>query len=318
MSISLIDMSHNSFCCKVCKSVSKSRLTANFRTLIVAVGIVTSNSAFSHNAALDQGAGLLATGGASQIEGTAGGGLVPMAVLAGYGTDDSNHGAGFFSRSHTDDYELTAFGVAWSWHNRVEISLARQELNIAPISNALGLSNDFLVQNIAGLKIRLAGDLVYDTLPQLSLGVQYKHNEDFLIPQAVNADREHDFDVYLVASKLFLAGLAGKNLLLNGVIRATRANQGGLIGFGGDKENKHSFVFEGSAGVFLNKHWLAGIEYKDKPDNLSFAKEDPWHDVFIAWFPDKQWSVIAAYVNLGDIAGLEDQTGWYLSMAGSY
>lgn len=318
MTNSLFATPHPSTDCKAGQSLAKQWQGVTSCSLLVAISLMTSTSAFSHNSTHNQGAGLLATGGASQIEGTAGGGLVPMAVLAGYGTDDSNHGAGFFSRANTDDYELTAFGIAWSWHNRVEFSLARQELNIAPISNALGLSNDFLVQNIAGLKVRLAGDLIYDTLPQLSLGIQYKHNEDFLIPQAVSADREHDIDLYIAASKLYLAGLAGKNLLLNGVIRATRANQGGLIGFGGDKDKHHSFVFEGSAGIFLNKHWLVGAEYKDKPDNLSFAEEDPWHDVFIAWFPNKQWSVVAAYVNLGSIAGLEDQTGWYLSLAGSY
>ena len=265
----------------------------------------------------DQGR-LLATGGGSQIEGTAGGGLVPLAVLAGYGDNGQQGGTGFVSRAQVDDYRLDVYGAAWSWSNRVEISVARQELHLNTLANALGVSDDTIAQNIFGAKVRVYGDLVYGDAPQISAGLQYKNNEDFFIPKAAGAKKDKDWDAYVVASKLFLAGLFDRNVLLSGVARATRANQGGLVGFGGDRENSHELVFEGTAGLFLNRHWAAGVEYRQNPDNLSFAKQDDWRDVFIGWFPNKQWTVIGAWVDLGDIATLEDQQGWYLSIQGSF
>ena len=74
---------------------------------------------------------------------------------------------------------------------------------------------------------------------------------------------------------------------------------------------------EVSAAVLLNKHLAVGIEYRQKPDNLGL-KEDDWQDVFIAWFPNKHVNLTLAYLDLGTIAALPNQTGWYLSLSGSY
>lgn len=261
---------------------------------------------------------LLATGGGSQIEGTAGGGIVPMAVLAGYGAEDQYGGTVFASRVHTSDYELDSFGAAWSWNNRVEVSMARQQLDIGTLANALGVKDDSIAQNIFGAKVRLYGDLVYTALPQISFGAQYKVNEDFFVPRAAGARDDHDYDLYVAATKLFLGGVFGHNVLLNGVARSTRANQGGLVGFGGDRHNNREVMFEGSAGLFLNRYWAIGAEYRQMPDNLSFAAADDWRDLFIGWFPNKRISIIGAWVDLGDIATLKNQQGWYISLQGSF
>jgi len=77
-------------------------------------------------------------------------------------------------------------------------------------------------------------------------------------------------------------------------------------------------MLEGSVGLFLNRQWLVGGEYRQKPDNLGFAAEDDWWDVFVAWVPDRRLAVTAALVNLGDVATLEDQQGFYLSLQGSF
>ncbi|WP_416376569.1 DUF3034 family protein [Marinobacter sp. LV10R520-4] len=55
-----------------------------------------------------------------------------------------------------------------------------------------------------------------------------------------------------------------------------------------------------------------------KPDNLSFAREDDWWDLFIAWVPDRRLAVTAAFVNLDDVATLKDQQGVYLSLQGGF
>ena len=119
------------------------------------------------------------------------------------------------------------------------------------------------------------------------------------------------------ATKLHLGALAGRNLVWNATVRATKANQLGLLGFGGDKRDSYSARFEGSAAVFLHDSLALGVEYRAKPDNLTAFREQAWRDVFLAWVPEKHVSVTLANVQLGDVAGLR-QTGWYLSLQLSY
>jgi hypothetical protein len=261
---------------------------------------------------------LLATGGATQVEGAAGGGIVPWAVLAGYGTRDQDGGTAFYTRVDTGDYALDAWGVAWTFRNRLELSLARQRFDLGELQRRLALPWDALEQDVFGAKLRLGGDLVYTAMPQLSLGVQRKRLRDGALPLAVGARDDAGTDVYLSASKLFLDGAAGHQLLLNATLRSTRANQMGLLGHGGDRRNRRSLVFEGSAAVVWDPGWVVGIEYRQKPDNLGFAGEDRWLDAFVAWFPNKHVAVVGAWADLGSIAGLDGQGGPYLSVQLSY
>jgi len=265
-----------------------------------------------------QGSHLLATGAASSFEGSAGGGIVPMAVLSGYASREEMGGTAFATHVATDDYELSLAGVSWNWRNRFELSLAQQRLSHQTLSDALGVQPDSIRQTVLGIKVRLLGDLLYTPWPQVSLGAQYKKNQDFFIPKAAGASDDSGTDIYLGATKLLLGALAGRNLLLNANLRATRANQAGLVGFGGDRNDDHEVMAEFSGGLFLNRHWLLGGEYRQKPNNLSFAREDDWYTAFVGWFPNKRWSIVAAYVDLGDVASLSDQQGWYLSLEGSF
>ena len=265
--------------------------------------------------ALGQGSGrLLATGGATQVEGAAGGGLVPWAVLAGYGTREQNGGTAFYTRVDTGDYALDAWGAAFTFRNRLELSVARQRFDLGELQRRLALPWDALEQDVFGAKLRLGGDLVYTRMPQVSLGVQHKRLRDGTLPLALGARDDAGTDVYLAASKLFLDGPGGRQWLLNGTLRSTRANQLGLLGHGGDRQGGRSLVFEGSVAVVLDPSWVLGVEYRQKPDNLGFAAEDDWADAFVAWFPNKHVAVVAAWAGLGGIATLDGQRGGYLSV----
>lgn len=261
---------------------------------------------------------LLATGGASTIEGAAGGGIVPMAVLAGYGAQEEQGAVAFGSYVDTGDYQLEVVGGAWSWRNRIELSFAQQKLTHDSLTAALSLPTDSISQRIISAKVRVVGDLIYTPMPQISVGVQHKKNLDFLVPGAVGAKKDSGTDMNLTATKLILGGFFNRNLLLNANLRYTNANQTGLVGFGGDKNDDKELLPEVSAGVLLNRHWLLGTEYRQKPNNLSFIKEDDWQTVFVGWFPNKRIALVAAYVDLGEVATFKDQTGWYLSLQGSF
>lgn len=261
---------------------------------------------------------LLATGGATMIEGAAGGGIVPWAVMAGYGTREQWGGGVFATRVDTGDYRLDTAGVNVSYGNRFELSFARQRLDIDALAKAAGLPQSSLNQDVFGAKLRLFGDLIYDRLPQVSLGLQHKRQTNFFIPRAVGARRDSDSEAYLAASRLFLGGALGYNLLVNGTLRYSRANQTGLLGFGGDQGDSHRLLKEGSVAVLLNPRWVVGLEYREKPDNLSFARESDWQDIFVGYFPSKRVAMVAAWADLGEIATLDDQTGFYLSLQLSY
>ncbi len=261
---------------------------------------------------------LLATGGATSIEGSAGGGITPWAVLAGYGEKGEWGATAFATRVETGDYRLDAAGVAASWDNRLELSYARQRFDLGTLARDLSLPENTLSQDVVGLKVRLFGDLIYDPLPQVSLGLQYKRQKDFLIPSLVGARRDEDTEGYLAVSRLILGGAFGYNLLLNGGLRYSRANELGLLGFGGDRRDERSLLKEGAIAVLPDRHWAVGIEYREKPDNLSFAGESDWADLFIGYFPNKNLAVVLAYARLGEIATLDHQDGVYLSVQGSF
>jgi hypothetical protein len=256
------------------------------------------------------GGRLIATGGATQIEGAAGGGLVPWAVLGGYGTRGQNGATAFVTAADTGDYRLSAAGAAWVWNNRLELSLARQALALPAPGGRLG-------QNILGAKLRLAGNAVYGPWPQISLGVQHKRTTE-AVPAAIPAEADRGTDVYLSAGRVFFARLAGRNVYLNAGLRSTEANELGLLGFGGPAGDGRDWVFDGAAAVFLDRRTAVGVEYRQKPEQLGAIEESDWTSAFVAWFPSKQVSLTAAWVDLGTVATLSDQRGLYLSVEAAF
>jgi hypothetical protein len=166
----------------------------------------------------------------------------------------------------------------------------------------------------------LLGDAVFapdDWLPQIAAGAEWKRTLDFReVPQAVGAAHGADVDVYIAATKVYFAALAGHNVIVDATVRRTRANQFGLLGFGSSAPggDGYSVVPEVSAAVWLDEHWLLGGEYRDKPDNLSAFREQGAGDAFLAWGPCKNVSLTAAWTDLGSIAGKTAQRGLYVSL----
>ncbi len=260
---------------------------------------------------------LIATGGVMQVEGAAGGGLTTWAVIAGLSTDSQTDAALGASYLHTGDFTLRVVGAAYSWQDRFELSLAQQSLSLDTLRHAIDLRDQTLHQDVLGAKLKLAGDLVYDDLPQFVLGLEYKSQRDFALPEALGAHSDHGLDIYLGASRLLLDGPFHRNLLLNATLRATRANQFGLLGFGGGEHGGYSLQAEASTALFLDPHWALGLEYRQKPDNLTALREDNAYGMFLGWFPSKHVSLVLAYTDLGVIAGFEHQRGYYFSLNGN-
>ena len=64
----------------------------------------------------------------------------------------------------------------------------------------------------------------------------------------------------------------------------------------------------------LSRKLVVGAEYRFKPDNLAFADEDDWLDLFAAYAINEHATLTAAYADLGSIATFDDQRGLYLSL----
>lgn len=268
---------------------------------------------------------LLLTGGVSGIDGAAGGGLTPWAVTASYATDGEIGGSAFVTGAKTQDYSLATYGAAIGFKDRVELSIARQDFNASNNLAPLGITGLHLKQDIFGVKLRVAGDAVLDSdtlMPQITIGLQYKRTDAGALGPTLFGPllaKDSGTDLYVSATKLFLAS----GILVNGTLRATRANQNGLLGFGGAQSNSYKLQPEVSVAKLLSRNLAIGVEYRAKPDNLNQSvlgagalKEDDWFDLFVAWAPTRSFSLTAAYVDLGRIAPAVQprrQTGGYLS-----
>jgi hypothetical protein len=318
----------------------------------------------SLNVAADPGGKLLATGGVTQFEGAAGGGLVPWALIGGYGTRDEVGSTVFYTTLNTREYGLNVFGLAVGIWDRLEVSYARQNLGVsstvirntsAALGSGAGLAPSAAIrQDVFGLKLRLFGDAVYaqdSFLPQVSLGVQYKNNLDFDkgvtlpvlgntgIPATLGAKDKDGTDIYLTATKLILGVPAGKNLLINLTVRATKANAFGLLGFGRalnpdtglpEQKNDYQIETEASLALFLSDRVAIGAEYRTQSNRLDnqptltslgaphLAREDSAKDFFIAYVPNKNVSFTVAYVNLGNLPFQNRSDGLYLSVQGAF
>lgn len=263
---------------------------------------------------------LLLTSGVSQIEGAAGGGLTPWAIIGGYGTNNEIGGNVHYTYAKTNDFKLDSYGLTVGLYDRVELSVAEQSFDVSnlrgKVSSGLGadaIGRDKIKQTIVGVKVRVFGEAVLDAdnwLPQVAVGMQYKKNQDgdFVTGGVIGAKKDSGTDFYVAATKLLL----DKNILLNSTVRLTKANQFGLLGFGSETDNNYKPQLELSAAYLISKKVAIGAEYRMKPNNLKNTvggavdlREDDAFDLFIAYAPTKNISLTAAYVNLGNIATVE-------------
>lgn len=279
---------------------------------------------------------LLLTGGVSSIDGAAGGGLTPWAVIGSNATDGEVGATAHVSRASTQDYGLTTYGAALGFKDRIELSVARQDFNASPALALNGIApfgvtpGQHIKMDIVGLKVRVAGDAVLDSdtlMPQIAVGVEHKRARPGSIQSVYNflGVKNSGTDLYVSATKLFLA----QGILVNGTLRYTKANQNGLLGFGSAAPGRDSYSLqpEFSVAYLLRKDLAVGMEYRFKPNNLESLgraaglgdalREDDWKDIFIAWAPSKNLSLTLAYVDLGRIVpGVTNnrkQKGAYLS-----
>jgi len=263
------------------------------------------------------------TGGVTSIDGAAGGGLTPWAVIGSNATEGQWGATATASIVSTRNYSMKVAGALLAWDDRAELSFAHQDFDTGATGRALGLPGLHLKMDVAGAKLRLLGDAILEAdtwVPQVAAGVEFKRTDAGALEPTLQALGAHvdGLDVYVSATKLLLA----QGVLVNVTLRATKANQNGLLGYGGAAHASYRLEPEFSVAWLANRRLAFGAEYRRKPDNLDPSalgaglKEDDWWDVFAAWAPCRNVSLTAAVVQLGRIVpavATKRQDGGYLS-----
>ena len=294
------------------------------KTNLVTTLIAASAAAFCAGAQAETGK-LLLTGGVSSIDGAAGGGLTPWAVIGSNATDGEIGGSAYISTLGTKDYGLNFYGAAVGINDRFELSIGQQDLDTRSAVAALGLPGLRLKQTIVGAKVKVAGDAILDSdtlMPQIAVGLQYKTLGSTALDGTLTTlgAKRSGVDLYVSATKLFL----GSSLLVNGTLRATKANQNGLLGYGSTGNDGYSLQPEFSIAYLVSKNVVVGAEYRSMRNKLNYAtpggngtRSEDWKDIFVAWAPTKNVSLTLAYVDLGVIVpattASRKQQGLYVS-----
>ena len=264
----------------------------------------------------------------TNIEGSAGGGLVPMALMHPQGPLVS------FTNLTTQDFGIQSIAIGGTIADRAEVSLGHLRTTLpASYAGFYGTDNRITV-NTLGLKVKVLD--MSDSAPQVAIGLQHKSSSGALLNTLKAAGAisgTSGTDAYVAATKVVTMG--GKGVVLNGVLRATKANQMGILGFGGGTaaggKTSYSVKPEVSAGVFLADNVILGGEYRAKPNNISSAaaglgiEEEGAYSLFMAYIPNKNMAITVAYVNLGQVgasqaavAGTAKQDGMYLQLQANF
>jgi len=259
----------------------------------------------------------------TEVEGAAGGGLTPWAIEA---PDSPQLSYWYVS---TQDVLLQAAGVSGTVLKRLELSFGDQWLAYPNAGNALGLS-EHLAQSVIGAKFALVESDAARSRPAIAIGVQVK-NVSGPIVDTLRADNAisstSGIDYYLAVTEV--TKIAGTTVVADATLRATRANQFGLLGFGGGANGHNAYAFEPefSLGAYLTPQVVFGGEYRFAPNNISAAvygiREQSKFDIFTSYLPNKRFALTAAYLNLGQVGPVlplnaANQQGFYLQVQSTY
>jgi hypothetical protein len=257
------------------------------------------------------------TAGFSDVDGAGGGGLVPWALITGYGTADSWGANAHVTEIPLRDFRLLSYGIAVGALDRVEASITQDRFDV----KGTALNGVAVEQHVYGLKVKLTGDAIYDQdswAPQTAAGVEYKRNTGLsdagalASPRQLGAGSDSGTDFYLGATKVILA----QSLLLDVTLRYTKANEFGLLGFGGDLKRGRSVEPEATIAYIVTRTVAVGAEYRARPHNLGVDEEHDAWDAFVAWTLSRHLSVVAGVVSLGGI--LAPVTGQARNQDGAY
>ena len=236
----------------------------------------------------------------NNVEGVGGIAFNPLAYTAGTSFDTTGQAPGVGTtledaiakpqfgiwriRLNDAKADWTADSVATTFFKRLEVSYGNEII-------AAGAPN--ISKNNIGVKGLLVKENDWDTkcVPAVAVGAIYKNTS-----YAVSGDtKDHGYDYYAVATKLITQ--LPRPVLLSGGLRSTQGYYTGVFGFG----PKRDLVGFGNADVILPGNLALGYEYEQGAKVAAGWKNANYQDIHLAWLANKNLTLVAAYVNTGNI-----------------
>ncbi len=227
------------------------------------------------------------------LEGVGGVAFNPLAYLADSDGKDSH-----FKLGKTDIIGKPRFGawyvsldkvkVDWMTIGVVDTFFKRLEVSYGYETIAQDNQTTKRKNNL-GAKLLLLPENAFNTkfLPAVSVGSIFKHTSN--AGAGVDATGA---DYYLVATKLITQ--LPRPVLLSGGVLSTKGKVTGVFGFDKDRDE----TLFGNIDIILPWNFIAGFEYKPGARYSDFKNANYW-DAHLAWTPNKNLSLILAYVDAG-------------------
>ena len=177
--------------------------------------------------------------------------------------------------------DWTSIGVAETFFKRLEVSYSNE--TIAPRGTNIHKNN-------VGAKLLLLPENFNDHkfLPAVSVGSIWKESTN--VAPGVN---DNDFDIYAVATKLITQ--TPRPVLISGGVLSTKGLVTGVFGF--DRQRKE--IGFANVDILPIDSVAVGFEFKQGARFSDFKNANYW-DAHVAWFANKNLSLVLAYVNAGN------------------
>lgn len=191
--------------------------------------------------------------------------------------------------------DWTAFGVADTLFKRLEISYGYETV--------AWVNNPTFHKNNIGAKVLVLPENAFDTkfIPALSVGTIYKTTSPNGVHKLGYALRTSGQDWYAVATKT--VSQLPLPVILSGGILSSQEFVTGVLGF----HNKRKLTGFANIDVVLPHGFVVGYEFKQGSQFASYKNANYW-DAHLAWMPNKNLTLIAAYTGTGDY-GTSTRTG---------
>ncbi len=228
------------------------------------------------------------------LEGAGGIALNPLAYLADSDGENSHlkigetgvlgkprFGIWYISLSEVN-VDWTAAGFADTFFKRLEVSYGYETINQE--------NTTAKHKNNVGAKLLLLAENSFNNelLPAISIGSIWKHTSN--LGDGVD---DTDVDHYIVATKLI--NVFSRQVLFSGGLLSTKGKATGVFGFAKERE----VTGFGNIEVVLPKNLIIGYEYKQGAHYSDWKDANYWN-AHVAWTPNKELTLVLAYVNAGN------------------
>ena len=244
------------------------------------------------------------------VDGGTGGVLTPAPGLNG--PADGLGGRAFITHARLRDFQFTSVGAGLVVNDRWEFTASQPNLGVG--------SSDDVRQNVFGARLRLLGSARRPLAPAASLGVSYRRQSDFGLEGSLGAAeprRRDDWDALATMGVGYRLG-GERAVRINTSARWTRANAGGLFGFGGTDGDSRALHLEGGVHAAVTRTLQFSGEYRQQPDHLANDPGDAWWAAYVSYALTPEVQLGAGWMDLGRVAGADRQDGPFLTLRGGF